>query len=635
MVLAPPVAIAQAPQPPSPAYVATPPPNQVLYQDGQTGRYLLGGEWLYRADPSVVGLTQGWFHNVAGTSGWTPVTVPSAYNAGDFSNNSMNGYVGWYRRDFTLPVGAFGSWVPKSAQHWIVRFESVNYNATVWLNGHELGTHAGAYLPFEFDLSKLRPGVNRLIVRVDNRRDGSDLPPGPGGQWWNFGGLLREVYLRAAARADLQQVIVRPILRCPTCAARIEEQAVVRNVTGAPQTVQLSGRYGGLPLRFGEQQIPPHGTWTATAFVRIAQPRLWSPDQPTLYKATLKLSEVDGQRLGGYLAYSGIRSITVTPSGQLELNGRVLDVRGVNLHEQNIVTGAALNPSQLAALVGWVKQLGATMIRAHYPLNPQIEELADRDGILLWSEVPVYMTGNRYLGQAGWLRRAHALLTDNILTNENHPSILTWSIGNELAATVGSAEQRYIAGAAALAHSLDPTRPVSMAIKDWPGIPCQATDYAPLDIVGVNEYFGWFDIGGGITDDRDELGPFLQTVHQCMPNKVLMITEFGFDANRTGPVDERGTYAFQIDSLSYAEGVFASEPWLSGALYFAMQDYAAYPRYSGGNPLPNPPFNQKGVVDLYGNEKPSFATMSEIYHSTLQIAPLRDRPSKKSHQSGL
>ena len=81
-----------------------------------------------------------------------------------------------------------------------MRFESVNYRATVWLNGRLIGTHAGAYLPFELDLSNLRPGVNRLIVRVDDRRSPSDLPPGPGGGWWNYGGILREVYLRAVQR---------------------------------------------------------------------------------------------------------------------------------------------------------------------------------------------------------------------------------------------------------------------------------------------------------------------------------------------------------------------------------------------------------------------------------------------------
>jgi len=616
--------------PPGPVYAATPPTNQVLYQDGQTGRYLLGGEWLYRADPDNAGETDGWFQNNPSTSGWTPVTVPNADNAGNFSNASMAGTIGWYRRDFTLPANAFGSWVPKRDRFWIVRFESANYNATVWLNGRELGTHNVAYLPFEFDLGDLKSGVNRLIVRVDNVRTSADFPPGPGGIWWNSGGLLREVYLRSAARADLQQVMVRPLLPCPTCAATIDEQVLVRNVTSQPETVQLRGTYGTHRLSFGEDTIPVGGTWTATASTVIQKPRLWSLDKPELYKATMTLSDLKGKRLGGYFTESGIRSITVSPTGQLELNGQVLHLRGVNLHEQNILTGAALSPTQLASLMGWVRELGATMIRAHYPLNPELEEMADRDGILLWSEVPVYQIQNKYFSQPGWLRQALALVRTNILTNQNHPSVAIWSIGNELPQTVTTGEAHYISSAAALAHQLDPTRPVGLAIKDWPGLGCQATAYAPLNVVGVNTYFGWFDVGGGVIDDRDSLGPFLDTVHQCMPNKAIIITEFGVDGNRSGPVEERGTYAFQSNTAAYDLAVFAARPWLSGALYFLLQDYPAYPGYNGGNPLPDSPFNQKGLVDLYGNLKPAFGVVQAIYHDTVQIAPDRQSRSRRA-----
>jgi beta-glucuronidase len=617
---------------PGPPYVATPPTNQVLYRDGQTGRYLLGGEWLYEADPSDQGVDAGWYRNVASTTGWTPVTVPNAFNAGVFTSAGMYGWVGWYRRDFTLPTGAFGNWVPKRSQDWIVRFESVNYHATVWLNGHELGSHDVAFLPFEFDLKPyLRAGVNRLIVRVDNRRSGADFPPGPGGIWWNFGGLLREVYLRAAARADLQSVQVRPILPCPTCASTIEDQALVRNVTNRPQTVQLTGTYGNQKLTFGEDTIPPGGTWSATAAATIAHPKLWSIGVPNLYKATLTLSDVKGKRLGGYVTYSGIRSIAVNPQGQLLLNGRALHIRGVNMHEQNISDGAAMTPAQLQRMFGYVKQLGATMLRAHYPLNPQLEEMADRAGVLLWSEVPVYQTQLQYMSQPGWLAQAQALVQDNILTNQNHPSIALWSIGNELPQTVAPPEAHYIATAAALARQLDPTRPVGMAIKDWPGLGCQAEQYAPLDVVGVNEYFGWFDVGGGVTDDRDSLGPFLDTVHQCMPNKAVIITEFGVDGNRDGSAEERGTYEFQANTAAYDLGVFDPRPWLSGALYFLIQDYAAYPSYSGGNPLANSPFNQKGLFDLYGNPKPVFPIVQAIYAHTKQIAP--DRRSHQPHRA--
>src|SRR5207248_9961302 len=122
-------------------------------------------------------------------------------------------------------------------RHWIIRFESVNYRATIWLNGHRVGAHVGAYVPFELDLKGIRTGVNRLIVRVDDRRGLGDLPPGPGGGWWNYGGILREVYLRSVQEADLAQVQVTPELPCRTCAAVISEQASMRNLGSAPRTV--------------------------------------------------------------------------------------------------------------------------------------------------------------------------------------------------------------------------------------------------------------------------------------------------------------------------------------------------------------------------------------------------------------
>jgi beta-glucuronidase len=608
---APSVAAAQGP-----AYTATAPTKGALASDGPADRYLLGGTWLYRDDLSDIGVSQGWWRNLGSTAGWAPVSVPNAYNR-QLTAASMTGYPGWYRRDFTLPARAFPGYVPAGARSWMITFESVNYKATIWLNGHELGSHTGAYLPFEFALKYLRPGVNRLIVRVDNRRGGGDFPPGPGGQWWNYGGILDAVYLRPVARADLSQVQIRPVLPCPRCAATVQEQVVVSNLTGSIQPVSLTGSYGRTRVRFGSATIAPHGHWTAKASVRIAHPSLWAPGHPSLYRATLTLSDAAGRRLGGYQYSSGIRSVTVTKDGRLELNGRLLNIRGVNLHEQNIASGAALSVRQMRQLISWAQQLGATMIRAHYPLDPEMEQMADQAGILLWSEVPVYQSTRTYVNQPGWRQRAQALVQDNILTNQNHPSIAIWSIGNELPTPPTGGEPAYIAGAAALAHRLDPTRPVGMAVSNWPGIGCQSA-YAPLDVIGDNEYFGWFDTGGN-SDDRDSLSAYLDTVRACYPTKALFISEFGFDGNRDGPVEERGTYAFQADTLAFHLGVFATKPWLSGALYFAMQNYVAFPTYSGGDPKPNPPFNEKGMVDLYGNHKPAFNVMSTIYHATRQI----------------
>ncbi len=594
----------------------SPPTQTVVATDGQTDRYLLGGTWLYRADPGNVGVGQGWWQGTS-TDGWSTVSVPNAFNAGDFSSQSWNGSVGWYRRDFTLPTGAFPGYVAASTQHWLVRFESVNYFATVWLNGRQIGTHAGAFLPWELDLKGLRPGANTLIVRVDSRTTPSALPPGPGSNWWNFGGILREVYLRAVARADLQQVQIKPLLPCPGCAATISEQALVRNATDVPQSVQLRGFYGSVPITLGRTTIRPHTTWTARGTARLPHPRLWSPDNPALYRATLTLTDGRGRPLGGYVAHSGVRSIKLQ-KGRLLLNGRLLSLRGVDLQEQNINSGGALSPTQTETLLGYARQVGATIIRTHYPVGPLMEELADRYGMLIWSEVPVFGVANAILRQPSFMSQALKLLRVNVLENQNHPSVLLWSIGNELPTPPTGAEATYISKATKLVRKLDPTRPVGIAIPTWGGEGCWPA-YRPLDVIGGNEYFGLFNEGGGTTDDRVRLGPFLDEFRGCYPNKALFVTEFGFDGNRNGPVEEYGTYQFQSNMLAFHLGVIASKPWLSGAMVQILQNFAAYPGYNGANPYPDTPFNGKGLFDLGGGQKPAFSVVSQAFHSTRQI----------------
>ena len=603
-----------------PSYGAQPPTSGALYSDGQDGRYLLGGTWLYRQDTGDVGVAEGWWRDVSATDGWSPVAVPNAYNAGDFSDASMYGYVGWYRRDFTVPAGAFPRYAARSARHWIIRFESVNYRATVWLNGRMVGSHTGADLPFEFDLGGLHPGVNRLIVRVDDRRGPSDVPGGPSGGWWNYGGILREVYLRAVDGADIQRVMVRPLLRCPRCRATIDAQAVIRNVTGSPQKVRLTGAYGGARLDFGAATIAPHASWTASATATVAHPHLWSITDPFLYRATLRLADTQGRTLGGYSLHSGIRQITVK-DGHLFLNGRSLNLRGVAVHEQNITTGAALSPAQIRQLIDWVREVGAHMIRMQYPPNPYLLQLADQYGILIWDEIQLWRPSTAALADPAVVATAESDLEQNILDNQNHASMMVWSIGNEFPTPVPGAEVRYIAAAAKLAHKLDPTRPVGTTVSDWPGLACQSAAYAPLDIIGISEYFGVFDAGGGSNDDRDALSPYLDTVRACYPKQALIVDEFGFDASRTGPVEERGTYAWQANEVAFHLGVFATKPWLSGASYWILQDWVGWPGWDGDDPRGTAPFVTKGLVDFSGNLKPAFSVVSQIYHSTQQIAP--------------
>jgi beta-glucuronidase len=306
-----------------------------------------------------------------------------------------------------------------------------------------------------------------------------------------------------------------------------------------------------------------------------------------------------------------VRSIKVS-GGRLYLNGKLLVVRGVGYHEDVRERGAALTNADREWLVDEAKALGSTVMRTHYPPHPYIHELADRKGMLLWSEIPVFQVKTSYLKLLSVRVQAARLLAKNIRANRNHPSVMAWSIGNELSSKPGATQGFYIRRAAALARQLDPTRPVGIAMASYPSSGCQ-TEYAPLDIIGSYEYFGWYPGPGGQIFDRTKLGPYLDFLRQCYPDKALLITEFGAEANREGPVEEKGTWAFQQDWIAYHMSTFATKPWLSGTIYWALNEFRVRPGWDGGNPRPKPPLHQKGLDTYDRSRKPAWYDLQQWF----------------------
>jgi hypothetical protein len=596
--------------------VVSTPAARTLYKNGPSGRFLMNGTWLRKLDKRQSGPQRE-----TRTRGWTRVTVPNAWNAGDDSDASFAGGVGWYRKDFRLPSN-------NRALSWVVRFESVNYRMKAWLNGRPIGRNRGAYLPFELRLPRgltRRGRVNRLVVRVDSRRFPTDFPPAglsttgvPTGGWWNYGGILREVYLRRIDDVDFNTVVVRPNLPCATCAATVSYRVTLRNYGARARRITVRARFGSRRVNLGSRAIAPRRFTTFTRTVRIGHPRLWSPDRPALYDAPLTVSS-GGRRLQRYTLRTGVRSIKVV-GGRLMLNGRPLNFRGVFVHEDDKQRGFAIDNAIRERQLGWVRELGATMLRGHYPLHPYYQERADELGIMQWSEVPVYSVRARYLKQTLVRQLAARELESNIEANGNHPSVITWSIGNELSSRPGPVQGDYIQRAARAAKRLDPTRPISYAVAGYPSVGCQAR-YGPLDVIGVNDYFGWYPGPGGQIADRSLLSPYLDQVRACYPKKAIVVSEFGAEANRSGPVEEKGTLEFQQDFVNFHLGTFATKPWLSGAIYFALQEFRVRPNWDGNNPRPNPPIHQKGLVTFDGAPKPAFGDVQRLFRATTQIGP--------------
>ncbi|HMJ03168.1 MAG TPA: glycoside hydrolase family 2 TIM barrel-domain containing protein, partial [Conexibacter sp.] len=232
------------------------------------------------------------------------------------------------------------------------------------------------------------------------------------------------------------------------------------------------------------------------------------------------------------------------------------------------------------------------------------------EGILIWSEIPAtYQLPEVNLGRKLFRDVALRQLTEDIVANRNHPSVVVWSVGNEMASAAGPNQASYLRAVSALARELDPTRPVGLAFAGHPETPCQAA-YGPIDFLGMNDYFGWYTGFGGNIADRDLLPRFLDDLRKCYPRTAIAVTEYGAEANRDGPAEEKGTYQFQDEFIAAHLAAFATKSWLTGGVYWALQEFRVRPFWGGGNPWPTSPIHQKGVVRLDFTKKPGFATLA-------------------------
>lgn len=600
----------RAPTPPQrdPALAPLIPHQRTLYADGPGGRYLMDAGWQYRADDADQGLASH-FELDRGHAGWAPTHIPFNWNATDTTQDAPS--VGWFRTEF----------VPPRSGRFMLRFESVNGSATVWLNGRRLGGHYGGYFPFELAARGVRPGRNRLVVRVDSHKNGNDLAfwrrtslGGYNAGWWNFGGIGREIYLRSVDHVDFSDVAATPVVRCAaTCTAALRVKA---RVLGAGSR----GWHVGLSLRVAGQTIVFHPRWVAqgssrlfSTSLKIPHPHLWSPEQPSLYPLSLQANVLDDpsvkdRPVARYALHVGLRSLKVGADQRVLLNGRPVLLHGASMHEDDPQVGAAWGPAQRARALDQLRSLGANVVRAHYPLSPAFLEMCDRAGILVWDEVPVYQVPNKNFANQRLRAEAVQLDREMVARDHNHASVFAYSVGNELPAQIDGNQAAYLNAAIDTVRAADPTR----LVADDRYADVNYGNYPVLhrfDLIGLNEYFGWY---GG---NSSYAGDYVDRMHAIYPRQALVVTEFGAEANRDGPVTEKGTYAFQQDLLRTHLGAFAARPYLSGALIWALQDFRVNPPWTGANPKPSPPWNEKGLVHEWGEPKPAFAAVSSIYHA--------------------
>jgi len=285
---------------------------------------------------------------------------------------------------------------------------------------------------------------------------------------------------------------------------------------------------------------------------------------------------------------------------------------------------------QRANLLHNLRRLHATVTRSHYPLHPAFLEALDRAGIMDWSQAPVYQLPNKLLNRADVRAAALSVAKRMVFNNANHPSIFVWSVGNELGGNreerglVGPGMSTYIKTASKAIRQLDNTRMVGIDRQSRIGEVAYHPAFAQLDVMGVNEYFGWYD---STTTNRPpsttkELGPFLDLTHKTYPHLPLVITEFGSEATRNGPVTQRGSFEFQSRYARQHLAIHASKRFINGSIYWALKDFRVDPTWLGGAPRDwaTPPWHNKSLIDESGAIKPIYRVMQKLWGRT---KPLR------------
>jgi beta-glucuronidase len=416
---------------------------------------------------------------------------------------------------------------------------------------------------------------------------------------------------------DIEDLHVLPRLRKVGGPAKVEVRAYLRNMTGKPRDVDLVIAADGRRIRLEGKRIPAGSPRLLTQTFTIKRPRLWEPGDPELYPLSATVEE-GGRERGEYRVRFGVRKLETARGGVILLNGHRLNVHGASIHEDDLNEGGALSQRTRSLLVSRLRDLGATITRSHYPLHPAFLEAFDKYGILYWVDAPVYQIPNTYFNESGVRAAARRAVSLTVRNNINHPSIMTWSLANEPAGNrselgiVGPGLARFIKDAAAEVRSLDDTRFVSIDRQSRMGEPPTSSVYRYLDVLGVNEYFGWYDSYRADLvrppTTSDELSGYLDEVHAANPNLPLMITEFGAEALRDGPATQPGSRQFQRRYMLQHLRIHASKRFVAGSIAWALRDFRVDPTWTGGAPRAwaSPPWNNKSVIEESNERKPVY-----------------------------
>jgi beta-glucuronidase len=565
------------------------PPAIVLTGADMRPATSLNGNWATIVDPYANGFSS-YFRDQKQQPGDTrPIEYdfaksPTLKVPGDWNTQreSLLYYEGplWYQRDFTYQ--------PKANTRVYLHIGAANYRSWFWINGSKVCEHEGGYTSFNCEITgSLRAGSNFVVAAVDNTRH-EDGVPTLKTDWWNYGGLTRNVSLIEVPEAFIDQYDVH-LARgdgagiegwVHVMGGKAGEKVEVEIPELAARASATIGDDGRAPIQIDAKGI-----------------ERWSPETPKLYKVKLRAGLDTIEDLIGF------RTVE-TRGTEILLNGTPIFLRGVCIHaEAPYRGGRAYSDKDAETLLGWAKELGANYVRlAHYPHDESMLRAADRMGLLVWSENPVYWAIQFDNPQV--LAKARQQLDEEIGTSRNHAAIILWSMANET--PNNDTRTRFIESLAQHARELDPTRLITAALLVRSEGHTKIVDDPlgnVLDVIGANEYIGWYEqtpAGADSTDWRVDY------------QKPLIVSEFGGGAKAGlhGPPSERWTEEYQAEIYRHQLGMLNRIPQLRGMSAWVLMDFRSPVRNLSGI---QDGFNRKGLISDQGLKKAAFFVLQKAY----------------------
>lgn len=580
----------------------------------QTAKTSLNGEWLFALDPVDAGVTQEWFKPGLPTDKWDKVAVPHCYST-DPRYHYHTG-TAWYLRKLTAPP-------PAKDGRAFIRFDAVFYQATVWLNGHLLGTHEGGYTPFEFDVTGLLADENHLAVRVNNAWSTTTIPGAKTkvsyqslnyGQlypWMNYGGITRPVTLITRPSLYVEKVKIETVPDLAAKTARLNIRVFVQNRSAQPWnsselglTIHRSGQKVPSPFKVTGQTVAPQTDAVIQIQADLAKEdvALWSFDSPALYEAEITA--------GTDIARTtfGIRTVEVRGT-KLLLNGEALSLGGCNRPLDSPGNGSTDPQAVLEKDLRMIKSGGMELSRiSHYPVSTELLNWADRHGLLIiseagnWQLTPAQMSDPAM--RANYQKQAREMME----RDWNHPSVIAYSLGNEYQSQTDEGKA-WTRDMYAFTKSVDASRLVTFAsyFVMRPSIKKpedEASQY--VDFISANIYGNHLES--------------LRHIHALYPDKPVYISEFGQRADQVKTEDERVAY------LRQAMADFRQCDFLVGASVWTFNDYeSSFPgsNANGYRPwgLVGPDRSPRALYDTWQTEfSPALVTVRPIAAGQFEVS---------------